>query len=147
MRLTFVNGSGKFDRMVIHRDGAIESLDCPKQGIIPHDMVHYAVEAVLHKRGFLSRVRDGEAAGFRMNAEAESDGVERLVEVLQGDAWSGGGSAPEDMLALYEVTCRARECAPLPVKSEDILAIRGRICELDAQWRALPVGAALDLEF
>ena len=51
------------------------------------------------------------------------------------------------MLALYEVTCRARDCAALPVMSEDILAIRGRICELDAQWRALPVGEALDLEF
>lgn len=26
-------------------DGAIERIDCPKQGIIPHDMVHYAVES------------------------------------------------------------------------------------------------------
>ncbi|PPU04588.1 hypothetical protein XacyCFBP1159_22365 [Xanthomonas arboricola pv. corylina] len=39
------------------RDGLLaESIDCPKQGIIPHDMVHYAVESTLHKRGFICRV-------------------------------------------------------------------------------------------
>lgn len=146
MKISFVKGNGKYDRMIIHREGASESIDCPKQGIIPHDMVHYAVESALHRRGFLGRVRDGEAAIFQMSAEKESDGVERLVEVIQGDAWSGGISSAADMLDLYQVTCRARECPPLPVTSDDILAIRGRIDELDHQWRALPVGQALDLE-
>lgn len=48
-------------------------------------MVHYAVEHTLSARGFLGRVRDGEAASFRMVGEPDSDGVERLVEVIQGD--------------------------------------------------------------
>jgi len=87
-------------------------------------MVHFAVESTLHKRGFLGRVRDGEAASFQMGAESESDGVERLVEVFQGDAWSGGDSSPEDMLALYRVTCQARGCTALPVGPSDIVAVR-----------------------
>jgi len=146
MRLSFTKGSGKFDQMLVHRGDGTEVVDCPKQRIIPHDMVHYAVESTLEKRGFLSRIRDGEAANFQMRSEAESDGVERLVEVFQGDAWSGGTSSPADMLELYQVTCRARQCPPLAVKVEDILAVRDLICELDRQWQALPVGQTVDLE-
>lgn len=146
LRISFTKGSGKFDQMTIHRDGAIERLDCPKQRIIPHDMVHFAVESILNKRGFLGRVRDGESATFKMAAEAKSDGVERLVEVFQGDAWSGGTSAAAEMLELYQVTCRARECPPLPVSANDISAIRDAINELDFQWQELPAGQALELE-
>ena len=87
MRLTFTKGSGKHDRLDVFRNGMhAESIDCPKQGIIPHDMVHYAVEGTLQKRGFIGRVLDGESATFRMEAEAESDGVERLVEVFQAES-------------------------------------------------------------
>src|SRR4051794_13411932 len=99
MEFVFVKGAGKFDRLdVIGADGKVESIDCPKQGIIPHDMVHYAVESTLDKRGFMRRVGDGERATFRMAAESESDSVERLVEVFQGDAWSGSASAAADVM-------------------------------------------------
>jgi hypothetical protein len=108
-------------------------------------MVHYAVESTLRKRGFLGRVRDGEAAGFQMVAEAESDGVERLVEVVQGDAWSGGNAPPGDMLDLYQVTCVARECPALAVTADDIVSIRDRIGELDLQWQALAIGESMSL--
>jgi len=146
MHFSFTKGSGKYDQMTVRRNGTTEVIDCPKQRIIPHDMVHYAVESTLHKRGFLGRVRDGEAANFQMMAEPVSDGVERLVEVFQGDAWSGGDSAPLDMIDLYQVTCRARECPPLAVTADDILAVRERIAELDRQWQALPVGQTMTLE-
>ena len=146
MRITFTQGSGKFDRMLVHRGDATEVIDCPKQRIIPHDMVHYAVESTLEKLGFLGRVRDGETANFQMCAESDSDGVERLVEVFQGDAWSGGTSSPTDMLELYQVACRARQCPPLLVTPEDILAIRRLIAELDQRWQALSIGQTVSLE-
>jgi|SRR5690242_4352854 len=146
MKLVFIKGSGKFDRMEVVRDeGATERIDCPKQRIIPHDMVHYAVESTLEKRGFLTRVREGAPADFRMLPEAESDGVERLVEVFQGDAWSGGDSAAADMLDIYRVTCAERACPMLAVAETDMDAIRARIAELTAQWDALPVGQSLAL--
>ena len=133
--------------MEVVRTGSLtETIDCPKQGIIPHDMVHYAVECVLHKKGFLGRVHDGEVASFQMSAESESDGVERLVEVFQADGWSGWSSSPTDMLELYQVTCNARQCAPLTVNSDDIEAIRLRILELTKQWHSIPVGKSLTLE-
>jgi len=146
MDITFTKGSGKYDQMRVVRGDAVETIDCPKQRIIPHDMVHYAVESVLQTRGFLSRVRDGEAANFQMAADPHSDGVERLVEVFQGDAWSGGDATPEDMLDLYRVTCAARECPPLPVQAQDIVLVREKIEELDAQWQALAIGGSMRLQ-
>lgn len=146
MQIVFTKGSGKYDRMEFVRgDGAVERIDCPKQRIIPHDMVHYAVESTLMKRGFLTRVREGAPADFRMQPEAESDGVERLVEVFQGDAWSGGTSPAAEMLDLYRTTCDERECPMLAVTEADVEAIRARIGELTAQWEALAAGQALTL--
>ena len=131
--------------MRVARGGIVETIDCPKQRIIPHDMVHYAVECALQKRGFLGRVRDGEPANFQMGPEPQSDAVERLVEVFQGDAWSGGSTPPEDMIDLYRVTCVARQCPPLPVKAEDIVLVRDTIRELDSRWQALALGESMTL--
>jgi hypothetical protein len=84
MEIIFTKGSGKFDLMEVIRPGKPrERVDCPKQRIIPHDMVHYAVEHTLEVQCFLGRVNDGEAAAFGMKPEALSDSGERLVEVLQ----------------------------------------------------------------
>lgn len=148
MQLVFTKGAGKYDRLTVQRStGSAEQIDCPKQGIIPHDMVHYAVEHWLRQRGFLTRVRDGEAASFTMQAEAESDAVERLVEVFQGDAWSGSNSSPAEMIDLYRVTCDARGCPMLPVTASDIDAVRERMAELTRAWQAVPVGGTLQLDF
>lgn len=144
----FTKGGGKEDRLEIVRDGQVtEMVTCPKQGIIPHDMVHYAVEDVLDRRGFLTRVAHGEAAEFRMEADDESDGVERLVEVFQGDGWSGGTTSPDAMIDLYRVTCEARACTPLPVDPATIEAVRSRIADLTDQWAAVAVGDVLTLTF
>lgn len=148
MQLIFTKGAGKMDRMeMIHADRPAEILDCPKQRIIPHDMVHYAVETVLEARGFVSRVAAGEAADFTMKGNAESDGVERLVEAIQGDAWSGGNAPASEMIDIYRVTCEARGCPMLAVDDAAIDAIRGRIAELTAEWDAVPVGGAMALSF
>lgn len=140
MEFTFTKGAGKHDQMRVVRGGIAETINCPKQRIVPHEMVHYAVECTLRKRGFLGRFCDGEPANFLMVAEAESDGVERLVEVFQGDAWSGDTALAKDMLDLYRVTCSARECPALPVTADDIALVRAKLDELDAQWQALAVG-------
>lgn len=146
MKLVFTKGPGKYDQMDVLREGApAERVDCPKQRIIPHDMVHYAVEHTLKTRGFLGRVKSGEAAVFQMPPEAVSDGVERLVEVIQGDAWSGGQSPTRELVELYEVACAARQCPTLPVGDAEVEAIRAEIARLDARWQSLPVGGTMEL--
>lgn len=148
MKLVFTKGAGKSDRMQVVRAGVpLDVVDCPKQGIVPHEMVHYAVEHTLDARGFLSRVTEGEPAAFRMQVEAESEAVERLVEVFQGDAWSGGRSAPADLIEMYRVTCQARSSPMLDVDETAIAAVRAAIADLTAKWSAVPVGGTLELGF
>jgi len=148
VRLAFTKGVGKIDTLVVSRPGrADETIDCPKQRIIPHDMVHYAVESVLDARGFLGRVAAGEDASFTMDADADSDAVERLVEVFQGDGWSGGATPAAEMIALYATTCDARDCAALAVDEGTVEAVRVRIVELSRAWDAVPVGGTLESAF
>jgi hypothetical protein len=148
MQFIFTKGAGKYDKVAVMRaDAPAEVMESPKQGIIPHDMVHYAVESVLHVTGFLGRVLEGEAASYTMASQAQSDGVERLVEVVQADAWAGFNSAPADMLALYQVTCDERQCPPLALQAHDIDAVRTRILELTSQWQNTAVGASMTLAF
>ncbi|MYM81899.1 hypothetical protein GTP44_07995 [Duganella sp. FT50W] len=148
MKLIFKKGSGKTDLMEVVREGQpSELVDCPKQGIIPHDMVHYAVEHTLNARGFLTRVKDGEAAAFQMQGEAQSDAVERLVEVFQGDAWSGGNAPASDLLEMYRVTCNARSCSMLDVDTVAISEVRDVIADLTEKWKAVAVGGFLELGF
>ena len=76
MDLTFTKRGGKSDDLTIIRaDGTRESIACPKQGIIPHDMVHYAVESVLAARGFLSLVAQGESAAFATTGAADEEAI------------------------------------------------------------------------
>lgn len=146
MHLIFRKGAGKTDQLEVRRDGVVtERIDCPKQGIVPHDMVHYAVENVLHRRGFIGRVLEGEAASFQMVADSESDGVERLVEVFQADGWAGWNTPPQDLLDMYRVTCQARQCTPLTVSLDDLESVRQKLLQLTQQWRAVAVGDALVL--
>lgn len=124
MKLIFTNGSGKTDQLEIYNASvAPQALTSPKQRIIPHEMVHYASEHTLHQHGFLHRLREGETAIFTMTAHADADGVERLVEVFQGDAWLGSNVTAADMIEMYRVTCHARECPMLAVNEAAIEAV------------------------
>ena len=80
-----------------------------------------------------------------MKPDEPGDSVERLVEVLQGDAWSGADSSASDIIELYRVTCDARGCPPLPVDETSIHAVRATIAELTRRWDAVPVGGSLEL--
>jgi hypothetical protein len=138
--------TGKYDRLVVERDGRTEEVPCPKIGGIPHDMVHFAVENVMRMRGYLRKVAAGEALALRMTADVESDQMERLVEVMQADANSGFPAA-SDLIAMYRVTCDARGVVPFDVTSTDIAAIRAEMRRLAKLWDATAPGATLALSF
>ena len=146
MRLTFTKRGGKHDELLIERHGQPpETISCPKQGIIPHDMVHYAVESILAHQGFLSLVAEGQAAGFATTGGASEQAIERLVETLQAEMWGGRVSAA-DLLATYEHACDARGHAAVPVSPANVEAIRARLDKLSAEWAAVPANASLTVE-
>jgi hypothetical protein len=137
---------GKYDRLRVERGSAVEEIACPKIGGIPHDMVHFAVESVMGREGFMRRVANGEALSFKMAPVVEADQMERLVEVMQADAISGFPPASE-MIDMYRVTCDARGVAPYPVSEADIAALREEMNRLGKLWAATPLGGTLALEF
>jgi hypothetical protein len=146
MRLTFTKRNGKYDDLLIEREGREpEKISNPKQGIIPHDMVHYGVESVLSHRGFLSLVAQGQGAVFATVGGESEDAVERLVEAFQAEMW--GGQVPADeLLDAYRLGCEARGHAAVPVSAEDVEEVRQRLDALTELWSAVPVGESLVLE-
>ncbi len=147
MKIAFTKGSAKHDVMEILRpDKPPERVNCPKQRIIPHDMVHYAIEHTLQARGFLGRVKNGQASSLQMPAESESDSVERLVEVFQGDEWSGGNSSACEIIQMYQLTCMARRCPALPIDESAVEAVKDAMADLTRRWQTIAVGGSLQLE-
>jgi len=138
--------TGKYDRLRVIRDGKAEEILCPKIGGIPHDMVHFAIENVMGRAGFMRRVAAGATLDQRMVSTIESDQMERLVEVLQADRLSGYPSAA-DMIDMYRVTFEARGVTPYPLAASDIAALRAEIARLETLWRQTAVGGVLALRF
>ncbi len=155
MKLIFTRGSGKFDRLdIITTGGSRPPIQCPKQGIIPHDMVHFAVEAEVAVTGFLGTIAAGGDSGFtaagedahaRSVEDAHARSVERLVETVQAEAWSGALVDDDDFIALYRVTCEARGDMPLALDAAILAAIRSRLAALTTSWAAVPIGGTLEL--
>jgi hypothetical protein len=148
MKLVFTKLPGKMDRLAITRaDGSIAETACPKQGMIPHDMVHFAVESVLSAPGFLKRVATGEGLGFTEGSAFEAEPVERLVEVMQADIWSNHGQSDiGEMLLLYQIACEERGHPAVQVEAHDILAIRAYMSDLADRWNAVPLHGSLLLQ-
>ncbi|PZN97163.1 MAG: hypothetical protein DCF31_01570 [Alphaproteobacteria bacterium] len=147
MHLTFTKGSGKYDRLdIVTAAGPQPAIACPKQGIIPHDMVHFAVEAEVAALGFLGGIAAGGDSGFQAGADdPHARAIERLVETVQAEAWSGAPVPDAEFIALYRTTCDARGDAPLDLTAATLAAIRGRLAELTVQWAAVPVDGNLVL--
>jgi hypothetical protein len=147
MQLLFTKGPGKVDWLDITTEAGLRPrIDCPKQRIIPHDMVHFAVEAEIAEQGFLRLIAEGGDSGARAaldNATAQS--IERLVEMFQGEGWSDTKLAVDDFVALYFTTCDDRGDTPLPLTPALLAAIRSRINDLTARWAAVPVGGTMAL--
>ena len=153
MKLVFTKSGGsnpaKYDRLdIVTAAGPQPPIDCPKQGIIPHDMVHFAVEAEVATLGFLGGIAAGGDSGFGAGADnPHHRAVERLVETVQAEAWSGAPVPDEEFIALYENTCEARGDAPLALDAATLAAIRARLADLTARWQAVPAGGSLSLTF
>jgi hypothetical protein len=150
MKLAFTKSGGsnpaKYDRLdIITDNGPLAPIDCPKQGIIPHDMVHFAVESEVASVGFLGLAAAGSAGFTTGNDDAHARAVERLVETVQAEAWAAQAFAVDDFIGLYNLTCEARGDTPLAIDAESLAAIRARVSRLTGEWQALPPGDALVL--
>lgn len=151
MKLVFTKSGGsnpaKYDRLdMVTADGVQPPIDCPKQGIIPHDMVHFAVESEVATLGFLGLAAAGGGTSFTAgNDDGHARAIERLVETVQAEAWGGAPVPDADFIALYNVTCEARGDTPLALDAAAIAGIRARLSGLTAQWQDVRPGGTMEL--
>jgi len=154
---TKLGKSDKYDQLdCVRADGSVTKAMMPRQGVLPHDLIHYVVESVLgYRHGFLGLVAQGVDIAFAMQQTHEiahrqiaeqAHHAESLVESLQAQLWSGQ-FLPEDFWAGLEGACAMRGCA-----SPDLSGINPKIDLYDAvlalnqRWLQVPFYATLELE-
>jgi len=150
--------SDKSDLLVCTRaDGSTTQVAMPRQGVLPHDLVHYVVETALpFRHGFLSQVADGASIAFDAGVSyvdgparhvLESGQVESLVEALQTQLWAGAF----DMAAFVEgarLACESRQLPAPALAGFDLQAqLFDRACRLQEAWMQVPPQHVLTLEF
>jgi hypothetical protein len=148
----------KTDRLQYLRDdGSSCENAMPRQGILPHDLVHFVVESGLGLgNGFLSLVARGANAAYvmeqaheRRNEEIERQAIqaEALVEALQTQLWNGGFDR-EAFLFGVATASRYRGVEPPPLEGLDLEAVLyTAAAELHRKWSQLPARASMALEF
>lgn len=150
--------SDKLDRLrYVRDDGSSTQTAMPRQGILPHDLVHYVVESRLGLcNGFTGLVARGAEASFAMElahdpagrqVETEAIQVEAVVEALQTQLWSGRFDAA-DFAEAVRTACIARERAPFDLAGIDAheLLYQGALA-LTARWACVPFHGSLTLSF
>jgi hypothetical protein len=155
MKLRAIKGklTDRRDRLRYCRsDGSSIEIDLPRQGILPHDLVHCVLEAGFGLRGgFMARVADGASPEFQsskaMLSTPELSIAESMVEAMQTQLAQG---SLDFEAFVYGVTtaCRARGIDGIPPLDPDLTAQIFADCQaLNARWRALAPTQALDVIF
>ncbi len=148
----------KYDRLRFRRsDGSECSTSMPRQGTLPHDLLHYIVETALPlKHGFLSLVAAGQDARFVMelahdtaNPQLATEAVqaEAIVEALQTQLW-GGYFNLDDFLQGVSLACAGRGKAAFDFSSLDPQSLLyDRALALLERWTQLNYHQSLELAF
>jgi len=146
----------KLDQLrCVRADGSATTTAMPRQGILPHDLVHYVVESTLGWRhGFLGMVAAGADIGWTMtqthdpaatDVADQAIHAEAVVESLQAQLWS---AAFDDALFLDGVrtacTARGRSVPALPPGAGQ--AMFEAALALNARWQQVPFHGTLALE-
>ena len=149
--------SEKYDSLrCVRRDGSQGSVQMPRQGILPHDLIHFVVEDTLaYTGGFLGMVAAGSEIGFAMeqghdiaNGALADQAVhaEAIVESLQAQLWSGvfdAGQFAEGLRSACDMRGRpAPDLDGVDVEIQLYDAVRA----LAAIWHGLPPHATLERE-
>lgn len=146
----------KFDQLrCIRRDGSVTSTMMPRQGILPHDLLHYVAESTLGWRhGFLGMIAAGADIGWTMEQTHDPANLavadqaihaEAVVESLQAQLWS----AAFDEAAFLEgvrAACAARGRSVPALPAGIGRAMFEAALALDARWRDLPFFGTLELD-
>jgi len=154
---TKLSRNDKYDQLrCIRLDGSETGTTMPRQGILPHDLIHYVVESALgYDHGFLGLVAKGADIGFAMEvshdignpkASDQATHAEAIVESLQAQLWSGSFDAAMFEAGL-EGACAMRSRAAPELGGIDVRTqLYGAVIALAERWQGLPFHASMELD-
>lgn len=148
---------GKYDHLRVVRDDDSEtSCDMPRQGVLPHDLLHAVVESRLQfQDGFLGLVNKGADITFaEKNFRDYIDPIrhfevaqaESVVEGLQTQLWAGEFDV-DAFLAGVSGACAMRKVAVPAMLESDGYLMFAQALQLNAQWQQVSVKAEFVLPF
>jgi hypothetical protein len=158
LKLTKNSTNSKTDLcQFIRKDGSIDELVLPRQGILPHDLVHYVVESQFAlANGFLSLIARGASASFIMELahlgdvnkiEEAAVQVEAIVEALQTQLWNGSYEH-EYFIYGIQTACAARKIATPDLPSSELgHTLFQHALDLNHQWQSVAPYEEMELEF
>ena len=149
--------NARADQLQLIRDnGSHCEIDMPRQGILPHDLLHFVVESGFAlPGGFLSIVADGTAPSFAMVQshapsmvqQCQAGIAEAMVEAMQTQLWSGQFDHAAFIYGL-QMAAEARGIAASAFPSEmQTEAVFQHALDLTQAWSALSEGGHLALDF
>ena len=120
-----------------------------------HDLTHYAVETELgFRRGFYGLIAEGweiaetTGKGARGPLPDEAIEAEYIVGSLGAERAGGAACTAEEFNDLASAFAKTRgRPNPRPLTDPELSRLRSRVDELVLRWRALQVGATLELSF
>ena len=119
------------------------------QGIIPHEMVHYAVEAIFPLRGFIRLVAEGfspEGLTDMSLVGREAIYAEGLTNAYQYELWGLLHATNENFINQLKDYCERGQLPVMEVSVEEIERGRELLKELTQQWHELDHGEELKFE-
>ncbi|MDL5030608.1 hypothetical protein QRD43_01705 [Pelomonas sp. APW6] len=148
----------KVDTLELRRDdGSRVRLQMPRQGTLPHDLIHVLVEALpALRQGFLDQVARGAEPAFTMRqlhahpaeaAEAAAGAwqVEAVVEALQTQLWAGCFDA-DAFADGVRLACEARGVGvPATDARHYGASLHAQALRMLQDWQSLPAGGTLAL--
>ncbi|WP_229507185.1 hypothetical protein [Pseudoduganella rivuli] len=152
------SSSDKYDFLrFVRNNGSTSAAQMPRQGILPHDLIHFVVESALPLRhGFLSQVARGADAEYvvrqvhsydQATVDIEAAQVEAIVEGLQTQLWAGDFDN-ETFMAAAEAACAARGKPAYDLSGIDVrTSLYERALALFRQWQETPFHKSLSLDF
>jgi len=158
MKLTATKSAkaDKLDHLLCTRaDGTSTSVAMPRQGVLPHDLIHFVVESTLgYRHAFLGEVANGADIAFAMQMShdlahtapsPELSQAEAIVESLQAQLWSGAFDQ-----AMFEEglrsACAMHGCVPPQLDAAHGRQLYDAVIALGQRWRQVPFHASMTLD-
>ncbi len=141
----------------VRPDGTATTTPMPRQGILPHDAFHFAIETTLgwHDAYFgavargagleeLTKSLHSPSGKWTKNTQAQQS--EALIECLEANQWGGSGD-PSEFATRLLAACRRRGVAPPDITASELENVRRALREFGAAWRPLAPGQSLERTF